>query len=172
MKSGFDPGQALGNKITELEPQTLCELAAKLCKEIEEEAGLRSYRGGVYPENISVDAEGNVALGPAKDSGWEGQELQFLPPELYWNGKRGSYSDVYALGLLLYYAVNQGKLPYEGECKDPQLRRMGGEDFPAPKGVGRRLGEIIEKATRFDAAQRYQNVEELRIMLESLVKNL
>ncbi len=172
MKYEFDPGQALGSRITEMSPQALCELAAKLCQLIQEEAGTRAYRGGVYPENISMDAEGNVALGPAKLSGWEGQELQFLPPELYWNGKRGSYSDVYALGLLLYYAANQGKLPYEGECKDPQLRRMDGEDFPPPKGIGRRLGEIIEKATRFDAAKRYQNVEELRIMLESLVKNL
>lgn len=170
-KLEFDPEKALGSKILELDRQTLCRLVSKLCAKIREEAGTRDYRGGVYPENICVDEEGNVAIGPASAGDWSGQELQFLPPELYWNGKRGSFSDVYSLGLLLYYAVDRGRLPYEGQCPDPQLRRMDGENIPAPKAAGRRLGEIIEKATRFDSQARYKNVEELQIMLDSLVEN-
>ncbi len=171
-KRKFDPGKALGEKLLEMDRRELCEFAGKLCAQIKEEAGTRAYRGGIYPDNISLDGEGRVAIGPARRGGWRGQELQFLAPELYWNGKRGSYSDVYSVGLLLYYAVNKGKLPYEGQCQDPQLRRMGGENFPAPKAAGRRLGEIIEKATRFSAEERYKNIEELQIILESLVKNL
>ena len=166
----FDPGKVLGNGIKELSRQELCELVSKLCAQIKAEAGTRAYRGGVYPDNICVDANGGVSIGLAKQGNWEGQELEFLPPELYWNGKRGSFSDVYSLGLLLYCAV-KGRLPYEGECPNPQQHRMNGDDFPAPKAAGPRLGEIIEKATHFNSEERYKNVEELQIMLDGLVKN-
>ena len=74
--------------------------------------------------------------------------------------------------MLLYYAVSGGKLPFDGECRDAQLRRMGGDDFAIPAAVGRRLGAIIKKATRFKAAERYQSMDELRVMAESCLKNL
>ena len=74
--------------------------------------------------------------------------------------------------MVLYYAVTGGRLPFDGECKDAQLRRMGGDDFPAPREAGRRLGDIIKKATRFKAADRYQSMDELRVMAESCLKNL
>ena len=168
----FDSQHVLGNKILELSRQELCEFVSRLCRQIMAESRTRTYRGGIYPENISLSPEGFLAIGQASEGNWEGQELQFLPPELYWNGKRGSFSDVYSLGLLLYYAVSKGRLPYDGQCKDPQQRRMGGENFPAPRAAGRRLGEIIEKATRFNSEERYQNVEQLQIMLDSFIKNL
>ena len=123
-------------------------------------------------ENISVDENGCVAVGPASGDEWKGQELDFLPPELYWNGRRTPASDVYSIGLLLYYAVTGGKLPFEGTCRDPQLRRMSGDPFDIPPEAGRRLGEIIEKATRFKAPERYQSMEEMRVMAESCLKNL
>ncbi len=168
----YNPGEVLGDKIIDMNRQQLCELVSKLCRRIRAEAGSRAFRGGVYPENIDVDESGNVSVGLSRQSGWDGQELQFIAPELYWNGQRSPASDVYSLGMLLYYAVNNGRLPYDGECENPQLRRMGGDDFPAPRAAGRRLGEIIEKATHFKAAERYQSVEEMQIMLDSCVKNL
>ncbi len=168
----FDPGRILGDDILNLSRQELCELVSKLCGLIRAEAGPGAFRGGVYPENISVSPEGAVSLGLSRKTGWEGQELRFIAPELYWNGKRGPASDVYSLGMLLYYAVNGGRLPCDGECEDPQLRRMAGENFKAPRAAGRRLGEIIEKATSFKAEDRYQSVEEMQVMLDSCVKNL
>lgn len=168
----FSPENVLGDKITQMSRQELCQLVSRLCSAIAEEVGARGFRGGVYPENISLDAQGEPALGAARQSDWDGQELQFIAPELYWHGQRSAASDVYSLGLLMYYAVSGGKLPYEGECEDPQLRRMGGEDIVPPANAGRRLSEIIARATRFKAADRYQTLEELRIMLDSLVNNL
>lgn len=170
-KLEFDAGKALGSGIARMSRQELCQLVAKLCARIKAEAGTRSYRGGLYPDNIYMDAQGAVSVGLAKQSDWSGQELQFLPPELYWNGVKGSFSDVYSLGLLLYYGTSRGRLPFEGSCPDPQQRRMSGEDFPAPRAAGRRLGQIIKKATRFNSEERYKNVEELQIMLEGLGEN-
>ena len=164
------PAQALGEKIIEMGRRELCELIIALCEQIQDQVGTDHYRGGVYPGNIRVTDDGPV-LGPASESGWQGEELRFLAPELYWKGERTSAGDVYSLGLLLYYAVDNGRLPFakDGEETAAQ-RRLNGETFPAPRAAGRRLGEIISKATAFRAAERYQNVAELKAVLLSCVK--
>ena len=168
----FDPEKTLGIKITKMDRTELCEFISALCRGVVAQVGSRGRHGGIYPENISVDENGGIAVGPAGKSPWEGQELQFVAPELYWNGTLSAASDVYSVGMLMYYAVSGGKLPLEDECEDAQLRRMGGGDLPAPKKAGRSLGEIIEKCIRFRAAERYQTLEELRAVLDSCVKNL
>ena len=171
-KTMFDPAHVLGKRIVGMSQQGMCEFASKLCGCIEAQVGSKSYRGGIFPENISVDDEGNIGIGPAAASDWQGQELDFLAPELYWRGQPSAASDVYSVGMLMYYALSGGRLPYEGECQDAQLRRMGGEDLPAPKGIGRRLKEIIEKALRFQSAQRFQSLGEMQAALDSCIKNL
>ncbi len=168
----FDPARALGSKLAGMSQQGLCEFASKLCGRIEAEVGSKSCRGGIYPENISVDEDGNIGIGPASAGDWSGQELEFLAPELYWRGSPSAASDVYSVGMLMYYALNGGKLPYDGECDDAQLRRMGGEDFKAPKGTGRRLKDIVEKAVKFKAQERFQSLGEMQAALDSCIKNL
>jgi len=168
----FDPSRVLGDKITGMSQQGLCEFASKLCGRIEAEVGSKSYRGGIFPENISVDDDGNIGIGPAAESDWQGQELQFLAPELYWRGQPSAASDVYSVGMLMYYALSGGSLPLEQECQDAQLRRMGGDNFKAPKGTGRRLGDIVEKAIRFQGAERFQTLGEMQASLDSCIKNL
>ena len=168
----FEPEKALGKKLTEMDKQELCVFISDLCSTVVAEVGSRGRRGGIYPDNISVDDNGAIAIGPAGKSPWQGQELLFIAPEQYWDGQLTAATDVYAVGLLMYYAVNGGRLPLEGECEDPQLRRMGGGNLYAPKSAGRRLGAIIEKAIRFKPAERYQTLEELRVVVDSCLKNL
>ena len=154
-----DPEKVLGKKIAEMDKQELCMFVSALCRKVVAEVGSRGRRGGIYPENIRVDDAGEITIGPAGNGPWMGQELDFVAPEQYWNGQLSSASDVYAVGLLMYYAVSGGKLPLEGECDDPQLRRMGGGNPRAPKNAGRRLGTIIEKSLRFKASERYQTLD-------------
>lgn len=171
-KTQFDPERIIGNGIVDFDRQGLCEFIIKLCDSVKADVGAGVYRGGVFPDNISVDAQGGVAVGAAKKEDWSGQELEFLAPELYWNHRPSPASDVYSIGLVLYYALSGGKLPFEGECRDAQLRRMGGDEFDPPRAAGRRLGAIIKKATAFKTAERYQSMDELRAMVESCLKNL
>ena len=167
----FDPKRALGAKLTEMDREELCEFISALCKRIMSEVGTRGRRGGIYPENISVDENGNIGIGAAGTGPWSVEELKYLAPEIYWNGNIGAASDVYSVGLLLYYGLT-GKLPLEDQCSDAQLRRMNGDNITAPRVAGRRLGEIIEKALRFKSNERYQTLEELRVVIDSCVKNL
>ena len=144
----FDPQQVLGDKITKFSRRELCAFGSKLCAQILEDAGPGNYRGGVYPENISRDEEGNIAIGPAKSGDWEGQEAEFIAPELFWHGQATPAADVYAVGLLLFYAVSGGALPFAEEGPDKaRALRMSGESTKVPQRAGRRLGEIIAKAT-------------------------
>lgn len=174
----FDPGKVLGIKIKELSRRELCELACRLCDAVKEDVGAGGYRGGIYPENISLDNEGNVALGKAKSSNWGESELGFLAPELFWKGEKSSAADVYSIGMLLYYAANGGRLPFVEAGGDDvskgmaQQKRMNGESFAPPVSAGRRLGDIISKATKFSPHERYQSMDELKAVLESCVKNL
>ena len=168
----FEPEKALGAKLTEMDKQALCSFVSALCKAVVAEVGSRGRRGGIYPANISVAEDGSVAIGPAGKAPWEGQELDYIAPELYWNGQLSAASDVYSVGLVMYYALNGGKLPLEDECEDAQLRRMGGGNPRAPKNAGKRLGAIIEKSIRFKASERYQTLEELRAVVESCIRDL
>lgn len=168
----FDPDKVLGGSIACLSREALCEFASKLCSAVKEDAGTGRYRGGVFPSNISINENGAVGIGPASAEAWEGEELQFIAPELYWNGRRSPASDVYSVGMVMYYAASGGKLPFEDECSDAQLRRMSGAAFIAPRAAGRRLGEIISKATSFKAEDRYQSMDEMKTVLDSCIRNL
>ncbi len=169
--ASFEPEKALGKKLAEMDKQELCAFISDLCSTVVAEVGSRGRRGGIYPDNISIDADGRIAVGPAGKSPWQGQELEFIAPEQYWDGQLSAATDVYAVGLLMYYAVNDGKLPFAGE-RDAQLKRMGGGNPEAPRSAGRRLGAIIEKSIRFKPAERYQTLEELRVVVDSCLKNL
>ena len=169
--ASFEPEKALGKKLAEMDKQELCAFISDLCSTVVAEVGSRGRRGGIYPDNISIDADGRIAVGPAGKSPWQGQELEFIAPEQYWDGQLSAATDVYAVGLLMYYAVNGGKLPFAGE-RDAQLKRMGGGNPAAPRSAGRRLGAIIEKSIRFKPAERYQTLEELRVVVDSCLKNL
>ncbi len=169
-KGEFEPGKNLGEEIKNMSRQEICELVIELCHVISSEAG-KDYRGGVYPENLRRDAAGELVIGDGHDGSWEGQELDFIAPELYWNGKRSQAADVYSLGLLLYYGLSGGKLPFEGESSNAQLTRMSGQKIAAPKGCGVRLAEILEKAAAFREEERYQSADTLAVMLESCLDN-
>ncbi len=169
-KGEFEPGKNLGEDIGGMSRQEICELVIELCRVIRSEAG-GEYRGGVYPENLRRDAAGELVIGDGHEGSWEGQELEFIAPELYWNGKRSQAADVYSLGLLLYYGLSGGKLPFEGESSNAQLTRMSGKKITAPKGCGVRLAEILEKAVAFREEERYQSADELAVVLESCLGN-
>ena len=171
----YDPSKALGDKITELDRKSLCELCSALCVQLKARAGFDGYCGGIYPSNISVGDDGNVAIGEGRRKDFSTEEVKFTAPELFWKGESSAAADVYSLGMLLYFACSGGKMPFDEDSADAataQQRRMNGERFRAPKAAGRRLGEIIEKATSFRVEDRYKNPDEMKAMVDSCVKNL
>ncbi len=163
----FEPAKALGRSIASMDRQELCRFVIELCGVVSEEAGESGYRGGIFPGNIGTSESGEPVIGPGALRDWGGEELQYVAPELYWDGDCGPASDVYSLGLLLWYGLSGGKLPLEDESPAAQLSRMTGKELPAPAGVGVRLAEIVQKACSFRAEDRYADAKELGVMLKS-----
>lgn len=165
-KHVFEPEYALSKNLVEYSRKDLCALVAEICRQIKAESGNKAYHGGIYPENISCNPAGEIGIGPARKSDWGENELKYIAPEIYWNNRPCPQSDVYSLGLILYYGASAGKLPFEGESNNAQLMRMSGKSVYAPAAAGKALGDVIEKALRFKEGDRYRSPEELAIMLD------
>lgn len=165
-KHVFEPEYAISKNLVELSRKELCTLVAEICRQVNEEVGSSGFRGGIYPENISRNPDGIVGIGPARKSDWSEEELRYIAPEIYWNNKACPQSDVYSLGLLLFYGASAGKLPFEGESNNAQLMRMSGKTVYSPAAAGLQLGNVIEKALRFKEGERYRSPKELAVMLD------
>ena len=167
----------------ELDRRELIETLSKLCDAVIGDAGENNYRGGIRPGNIFRNAQGEITLGDGgmpQRSSWTAEQLEFISPEEFWNGEASTRSDVYSLGLLIYYCISDGKLPFQPdknklsaeERAKTVRRRMGGEPINAPEGSGKSLGSIIEKALSFRPEDRYTSVDDLPIVLKLCLKEL
>lgn len=166
----FSSEMAVGDKLAEFKRGELIDFAIKVCEALDEVSDGK-FRGGIRPNNIML-ADDKVILGPAAamgSTGWSRDELEYLAPELFWNGKGSVRSDVYSVGLILYCGCNGGRLPFVPVNVDevPDSRpnalktRMNGEPVMAPWGAGKKLKAIIEKATAFKEMERYFDASEL-----------
>lgn len=75
----------------------------------------------------------------------------YAPPEQFGYGQTDERSDIYALGMILYYLLRE-------ENPDASLASQG---FPALAAMPE-IRAVLEKATAFDPAARYQSVAALK----------
>lgn len=167
----FDPQKLQSGSLVDCQEQQLLELAKKLCRIAAEECGENGFRGGIRPGNIYVAEDGRVKVGKAGkagENGWTKLELEYMAPEVFWNGEESAAADVYAIALIMYAGLNGGKLPF-AEDAEPSAekrahalrRRMSGDSFPMPEGVPDKLLAILKRALAFEPDNRYENSYEM-----------
>lgn len=167
----FDPQKLQSGSLVDCQEQQLLELAKKLCRIAAEECGENGFRGGIRPGNIYVAEDGRVKVGKAGkagENGWTKLELEYMAPEVFWNGEESAAADVYAIALIVYVGLNGGKLPF-AEDAEPSAekrahalrRRMSGDSFPMPEGVPDKLLAILKRALAFEPDNRYENSYEM-----------
>ena len=147
-------------------------LGMSLCDAVLYAVGRDRFHGGIRPDNISV-RDGQVFLGGTLKHNvgeFTPQELEYMAPELFWDGIRSPTADVYSLGLVLYSLYNYGRLPFwpAGGAITPNARaaalqrRMSDESLQPPEGADAELAAVILRALAFRTEERWQDVAELR----------
>ena len=144
----------------------------------------------ISPENVYIDKDGNFKLGGFSLATQIGsiqsiQELKdgfrFRAPEEQFKSKVSFSSDIYALGVLMYYFFNCGRCPYEPKyplpCGSADIdkawkKRFRENFYPNPMNADEELAKIIQKACANNPDSRYDCVSELQDkLLEYREKN-
>ena len=102
----------------------------------------------------------------------------FIAPEIDLREQYGKEVDIYSLGLVLYWLVNNQRLPFEPISGDltaeeqvkARVKRLRGETIPSPRTDNEKLRDVILKATRFDPKERYASAQEMLSALEDADK--
>ena len=139
----------------------------------------------IKPQNIFVSEHGDYKLGDfgiAKTvekttGGTKIGTYGYMAPEVYNNQPYGAAADIYSLGLVMYWLLNEHRLPFlpmppkvptSTENEQARLRRFRGEPIPAPKNGSEALKRIILKACAYDPKDRYHTADEMLADLNRL----
>ena len=147
-------------------------LAVSLCDAVLLSVGREHFHGGVRPDNISVRGSKAYLGGTLQHIAGEftPQELEYMAPELFWDGVRDSAADVYSIGLILYSLYNYGRLPFwpSSGAITPNARasalqkRMSDEEITPPASADAELAGIILRALAFRTEDRWHDAQELK----------
>jgi len=139
----------------------------------------------IKPQNIFVSEEGTYKLGDfgiAKTAeqmatGTKTGTFKYMAPEVYNNRPYDASCDVYSLGLVLYWMLNERRgpflplpptIPTATEDNDALVRRMSGEVLPEPLNGSAALKRIVMKACEHSQEKRYASAEEMYYDLKRL----
>ncbi|MBQ7354437.1 MAG: serine/threonine protein kinase [Clostridia bacterium] len=137
----------------------------------------------IKPQNIFVNKFGDYKLGDfgiAKSMDHTTHATKtgtysYMAPEVYRGEAYGATIDLYSLGLVLYWLLNERRMPFlplppaaptAAQLNEAQARRLSGEAIPAPKNGSDDLKAIVQKACAFRAADRYATPAAMRRDLE------
>ena len=138
----------------------------------------------IKPDNIMISKFGDYKLGDfgvskvmshttgATMTGTEG----YMAPEVLHIEKYGKEVDIYSLGIVMYWLLNNRRMPFIGadekvtlvNANQAAMRRYQGEKIPAPKNGSDELKKIVLKACEYKPKDRYLTAQEMYDALEKL----
>ena len=125
----------------------------------------------IKPQNIFVSADGTCKLGDfgiAKvaertTSGTKIGTYKYMAPEVYHDAPYGAAADVYSLGMVLYWMMNERRAPFmplppaiptHEQEEQAKARRFAGEALPEPKHGSEALKALVLRCCAYDPADR------------------
>ena len=158
--------------------ETVVKLAKDMCAALELCRKHGIVHRDIKPQNIFLSPDGNYKLGDfgiAKTvektmGGTKIGTYRFMAPEVYNNQPYGMGADIYSLGLVLYWMLNERRMPFlplppeklsSGVEERARNRRFSGEPLPPPAHGSADLKKIVLKACAFDPKERYSSAAEM-----------
>ncbi len=159
-----------------------------ICRALERCARHNIIHRDIKPQNILVNEEGDFKLGDfgiAKTSDHTTRATKtgtfsYMAPEVYLSKPYNASVDIYSLGLVMYWMLNERRGPFlplppqtptTQQAAEALERRMRGDALPAPKHGSEDLKRIVLKACTFDPKERYANPTEMKRELECVMKD-
>lgn len=133
------------------------------------------FHGDIRPENIYVTDKGNFKLGGFSDFENKISDLYFAAPEIAKDEVPDFTTDIYSLGMVMYYLSNGKKLPFENENTDRSEAtqiRLDGKSMPAPANGNEKLKSVIVIACQADNKNRWKNANNMRNALQVIVEEI
>ena len=137
----------------------------------------------IKPGNIFISEKGDYKLGDfgvarTLDHTTNATRVgtdKFMAPEVIKKKKYGNNVDLYSLGLVLFWLLNERRIPFltpgkdrtPEEEKEADYKRLAGETLPAPKHGNQRLKALVLKACSYDRKDRFQSAQEMMLALEA-----
>ncbi len=167
----------------------IIQLGIDLCKALELCQKYKIIHRDIKPENIFISPAGDFKLGDfgiarTAEKTTSGMSKKgtytYMAPEIYRDQPYGTTVDIYSLGIVLYWLLNENRSPFlpaypatiTHSDRERALRsRMGGEAIPAPKNADGRLAEIVLKACAYNPKDRYSSPVQMRQELEAILYN-
>ena len=100
----------------------------------------------------------------------------YIAPEVLHMEKYGKEVDIYSLGIVMYWLLNNRRMPFIDadetltpfKANEALLKRYQGDQIPAPKNGSARLKEIVLKACEYLPKDRYASAQEMYDELDAL----
>lgn len=168
-------------------PADTVRLGIDMCKALETCGKKNIIHRDIKPANIFINSLGDYKLGDfgiAKSMDHMTQATKtgtygYMAPEVYRGYAYYSTVDIYSLGLVLYWLLNERRLPFYplppkvptgNETVQAQSRRFDGEPIPAPLNGCDDLKEIVLKACSYKPSERFQTPRAMRRALEDVLE--
>lgn len=132
------------------------------------------FHGNLTPDNIYVANDGTYKIGGFSDFESRINDFSFVAPEIYNKENADFTTDIYSLGLIMYYMSNGNKLPFEKESNDKKAaieKRISGKDISTPESGSDKLKSVIMIACKADNKYRWKNAGNIKNALLSMKGN-
>jgi len=143
----------------------------------------------IKPENILVTEAGRYKLGDfgiAKvsektETGTMAGTNGYMAPEVANRQHYGREVDIYSLGMVLYWMMNNNTLPFlpqppqiptAEQRQNAVIRRITGECLPLPINGSPEIKNVVLKACAFDPKDRFRSAREFGAALQQIYRSL
>ncbi len=167
--------------------EQIIRFGIEICNALEACQSEKIIHRDIKPDNLFVSSKGVFKLGDfgiarvlerTTHASLAGTP-SFMAPEVCRNESYGPTVDIYSLGIVMYWLLNERRLPFlplppaaftAQMSEDARYRRISGEPLPAPKNGSAKLWAVVQKACDFQPRNRYQTALEMKNALEAIGK--
>lgn len=158
-------------KTKQFSEEEIVDFGIQLSSVLESLEAKNIFHGNLMPDNIYVTNDGTYKVGGFSDFESSIKDFSFVAPEIYKKESADFTTDIYSLGLIMYYMSNGNKLPFENDSNDKNTaveKRISGADVSSPANGSDKLKSVIMIACKADNKYRWKNAGNIKNALLSM----